>query len=123
MELNELSARILACAFKVHTELGPGLLESAYEECLNYELLQSGLAVYKQKPLPLTYKEIRLDAGFRVDLMVENTIVVEVKSVEALRDIHAVQVLTYLKLSGCKIGLLLNFNEISLKNGIRRFIV
>jgi GxxExxY protein len=121
-ELNKITEKILKCAFKVHTELGPGLLESAYEECLNYEIKQAGLLVEKQKALPLVYHDVKLDAGYRIDLLVENSVVVEIKSVEALTDVHTAQVLTYLKLSGCKIGLLLNFNVASLKNGIKRLI-
>ncbi|MBZ9728687.1 GxxExxY protein [Salegentibacter sp. JZCK2] len=122
MEQNKITEKILQCAFKVHTELGPGLLESAYEECLFYELKRSGLQVEKQKALPLVYYEVKLDAGYRIDLLVENSIVVEIKSVEALNDVHTAQVLTYLKLSKCKVGLLLNFNVASLKNGIKRLI-
>jgi GxxExxY protein len=122
MELNKITEQILKCAFKVHTELGPGLLESAYEECLNYEIKQSGLLVEKQKALPLVYHDVKLDTGYRIDLLVENLVVVEIKSVETLTDVHTAQVLTYLKLSGCKIGLLLNFNVASLKNGIKRLI-
>lgn len=120
MEINAITEKILKCAFKVHTELGPGLLESAYEECLYYELKQIGLLVEKQKALPLVYYEVKLDAGYRIDLFVENKVVVELKSVEFLTDVHTAQVLTYLKLSKCKIGLLLNFNVTSLKNGIKR---
>jgi GxxExxY protein len=123
MELNELTAKILKCAYTVHTELGAGLLESAYEECLFYELKQNGLRVEKQKALPLIYKEVKLEAGYRIDLLVENKVVVELKSVVALNDVHVAQVLTYLKLSSCKVGLLLNFNVRSLKNGIKRLIL
>lgn len=122
MEYNLITEQILKAAFKVHSELGPGLLESAYEECLYYELKQAGFIVDKQKALPLIYYEVKLDAGYRIDLLVENTVVVEVKAVEALNDVHTAQVLTYLKLSGCKVGLLLNFNVASLKNGIKRLI-
>ena len=122
MEINQLTEQILKCAFSVHSALGPGLLESAYEECLYYELLQSGLKVEKQKALPLVYREVKLDAGYRIDLLVENSVVVEIKSIEAFTDVHIAQVLTYLKLSGCKIGLLLNFNVTSLKNGIKRLV-
>ncbi len=122
MEMNKLTERILKCAFKVHTELGPGLLESAYEECLYFELTKFGFNVSKQKALPLVYHEIKLEAGYRVDLLIENQVIVEIKSVEAINDVHAAQVLTYLKLSGCKVGLLLNFNVASLKNGIKRFV-
>ena len=120
MEINEITEQILKCAFQVHSALGPGLLESAYEECLFFELLQSGLTVAKQKSLPLVYKDVKLDAGYRIDLLVENKVVVELKAVEAITDVHVAQVLTYLKLSGCKIGLLLNFNVVSLKQGIKR---
>ncbi|MDP2888743.1 MAG: GxxExxY protein [Bacteroidota bacterium] len=120
MEINQLTELILKCAYSVHSALGPGLLESAYEECLYYELKQSGLKVEKQKSLPLVYKEVKLDAGYRMDLLVENRVVIEIKSIEAFTDVHIAQVLTYLKLSGCKIGLLLNLNVSSLKNGIKR---
>jgi len=120
MEINQLTELILKCAYSVHSALGPGLLESAYEECLYYELQQVGLMVEKQKSLPLVYKEVKLDAGYRMDLLIENRIVVEIKSIEAFTDVHIAQVLTYLKLSGCKIGLLLNFNVTSLRNGIKR---
>lgn len=120
MNENELSHLILQCAFTVHCELGPGLLESAYEECLAYELQQNGLLVEKQKALPLVYKSVKLDAGYRLDLLVNSKVVVEIKSVEAINDIHLAQVITYLKLSGCKLGLLLNFNVKSLKDGIKR---
>jgi len=120
MEINEITERILGCAFKVHSELGPGLLESAYEECLCYELKKVGLHVQKQKALPLVYYEVKLDAGYRIDLLVEEKVVVEIKSVESFTDVHTAQVLTYLKLSKCKIGLLINFNVRSLKNGIKR---
>lgn len=99
MEINRLTELILKCAYSVHSALGPGLLESAYEECLYYELKQSGLKVEKQKSLPLVYKEVKLDAGYRMDLLVENSVVVEIKSIEAFTDVHIAQVLTYLKLS------------------------
>lgn len=122
MQLNELTQIILNCSYSVHTNLGPGLLESAYEECLFYELKLLGINVQKQKPLPLIYKDVRLDAGYRLDLLVENKVVVEIKSVEFIHDVHMAQVLTYLKLSKCKIGLLINFNVKSLKDGIKRLI-
>ena len=122
MEINDLTSKILECAFTVHTALGPGLLESAYEECLFYELQQAGLYVEKQKALPLIYKEVKMDVGYRLDLLVENRVVIELKSVEALNDVHTAQILTYLKLSKCKIGLLMNFNVKSLKLGIKRYI-
>ncbi len=117
---NEITQTVLACAFKVHTELGPGLLESAYEECLYYEIKQAGLNVEKQKALPLVYYEVKLEVGYRLDLLIENRIIVEVKSVDAFNEVHLAQVITYLKLSKCKYGLLVNFNVKSLKDGIRR---
>ena len=119
---NEISERIIGCAIEVHKILGPGLLESAYEECLFYEIFQTGLRVEKQKPLPLIYKEIKLEVGYRIDLIVENKVLVEIKSVEALNDIHTAQVLTYLKLSSCKLGLLMNFNVLRVKDGIKRLV-
>lgn len=119
---NEISEKIIGCAIQVHRELGPGLLESSYEECLYYELVQSGLLVEKQKPLPLVYKEVKLECGYRIDLMVERKVIVEVKAVEALNDIHLVQVLTYLKLSKVKLGLLMNFNVTLMKSGIKRVV-
>lgn len=121
-EINQITQQILQCAFKVHSELGPGLLESAYEACLFYEIQKTGLNSEKQKALPLIYHEVNLDAGYRIDIIVENKVIVEIKSVEALNDVHIAQVLTYLKLSRCKIGLLLNFNVKSLKQGIKRLI-
>lgn len=114
---------ILDNAIKIHTALGPGLLESAYEECLMYELIQSGLFVERQKALPLVYKDVKLDAGYRIDLMVERQIIVEIKSVDALADIHLAQILTYMKLSNSKLGLLVNFNVKHLKEGIKRVIL
>ena len=122
MELNELTGHVIGCAMKVHKNLGPGLLESAYEECLFYELNKTKLKIDRQKPMPLVYEEIKLDCGYRIDLMIENQVIVELKSVEKLNDVHFAQVLTYLKLSGCKIGLLINFNVALLKNGIKRII-
>lgn len=122
MTENEISEKIIGCAIQVHKALGPGLLENAYQECLYYELLQAGLSVEKQKPLPLIYKEVKLDAGYRLDLLVENKVIVELKSVEALNDIHIAQVITYLKLSGCKLGLLMNFNVLRLKDGLKRLV-
>lgn len=122
MTENELSERIIGAAIKVHKALGPGLLESAYEECLFYELKKMNLFAEKQKPMPLIYDEVKLDIGYRIDLLVENLVVIELKSVEALNDVHLAQTLTYLKLSGCKLGLLLNFNVSLLKNGIKRVV-
>jgi GxxExxY protein len=122
MTENDLSHKIIGCAMKVHSELGPGLLENAYEECLFYELQQAGLNVSKQKALPLVYYDVKLDAGYRIDLLVENKVVVEIKAVDAFNDVHLAQVLTYLKLSGCKLGLLINFNVRSIKDGIKRVV-
>jgi GxxExxY protein len=119
----ELTSSILNCAYKVHSALGPGLLESAYEECLHYELDKNGLIVIKQKPMPLIYEERKLELGYRIDLLVENKIIIEVKSVDALNPVHLAQIMTYLKLSGCRIGLLINFNVQSLKDGIKRVII
>jgi len=123
MGLEEVFKDILDCSFRVHSKLGPGLLESAYQECLYYELQKSGLRVEKQKSMPLIYDDIKLDIGYRLDLIVENCVIIEVKSVEAFADIHMAQILTYLKLSGCKLGLLANFNVVHLKYGIKRVIL
>lgn len=122
MTENELSDKIIGCAIQVHKSLGPGLLESAYLECLYYELKEIGLKVEKQKPLPLIYKEVKLDVGYRLDLLVEDKVVIELKSVEALNDVHIAQVITYLKLSGCKLGLLMNFNVLRLVDGLKRLV-
>jgi GxxExxY protein len=123
MDREDIFKRVLDYSFKVHTALGPGLLESAYEECLFYELKQSGLRVEKQKPMPLIYQDVKLDTGYRIDLLVENSIIIELKSVESLADIHMAQILTYMKLADCKLGLLVNFNVKYLKNGIKRVIL
>lgn len=120
MSENEITEGIIGCAIQVHKELGPGLLESSYEECLNYELNSAGFFVERQKPLPMIYKGVQLDCGYRLDLVVEQKIIIEVKSVEDLSDVHVAQILTYLKLSKCKLGLLLNFNVALLKHGIKR---
>jgi GxxExxY protein len=114
---------LLDCSYRMHTRLGPGLLESAYEACLVFELRKAGLCVEKQKSMPLTYEGEILEIGYRIDLMVENRIIVEIKSVEALNDVHLAQILTYLKLSKLHLGLLINFNVSALKNGIRRVIM
>ncbi len=119
---NEIAKKVFECALKVHRTLGPGLLESAYEECLYYELLKSNLKVEKQKPLPLIYEDVKMEIGYRVDLLIENKFIIEVKSVECLNDIHLAQILTYLKLSDCKLGMLINFNVTLIKNGIKRVI-
>ena len=122
MNENEIAKIIFDLGLKIHRTLGPGLLESAYEECLFYEIRKFGLKVEKQKVLPLIYEEVKLEVGYRIDLLIENKLIVEVKSVEALNDIHLAQVLTYLKLSDCKLGLLMNFNTSLFKNGVKRII-
>jgi GxxExxY protein len=122
MTENEISKIIVDCALKVHRALGPGLLESAYEECLFYELNQRNLKVEKQRALPLIYEEVKLNVGYRIDLMVEDKVIVELKSVEIINDVHLAQVLTYLKLSECKLGLLINFNVALIKHGIKRVV-
>jgi len=120
---NLITEKIIGCAIEVHKNLGPGLLESAYEECLFYELQQLGVNVKKQVPLPLVYKEIKLEAGYRIDLLVENKVIVELKSVDAIADIHKAQLMTYMKLAEIKVGLLINFNVTKLKDGIVRWIL
>ena len=122
MTENELSRIVFDCALKVHQSLGPGLLESAYEVCLYYELRNTGLNVEKQKSLPLIYEEVKLDVGYRIDIIVENKLIIEIKSVEALNDVHFAQLLTYLKLTNCKLGLLINFNVSLIKNGVKRVV-
>jgi len=122
MSENDISNQVIGLALKVHRRLGPGLLESVYVECLFHELVQSNIQVEKQKGLPLTYDDTRLDCGFRIDLLVEKKVVVEVKSVEAMNEIYFAQVLTYLRLSECKLGLLINFNVVLLKDGIKRVV-
>ncbi|RLD26122.1 MAG: GxxExxY protein [Bacteroidetes bacterium] len=122
-KLNKLSYQIIGAIYKVHTELGPGLLESTYEVCLEYELLKSGLKVQRQKALPVIYNEIKLEEGYRIDLLVENSIILELKSIDEIAPIHKAQLMTYLKLSGMKLGLLLNFNVRDMKEGINRIIM
>lgn len=122
MTENEISKVVFDCALKVHQNLGPGLLESDYEECLYYELCKTGLKIEKQKPLPLVYEDVRLEVGYRIDIMIENKFIIEIKAVDALNDVHLAQILTYLKLSNCKLGLLINFNVTLIKNGIRRVV-
>ena len=122
-DLNDLTYKIIGCAYNVHSELGPGLLESTYEVCLEYELLQAGLKVERQKALPVVYRDIKLDAGYRIDLLVENKIILELKSVDELAPVHHAQLMTYLKLSELKLGLLLNFNVKDMKKGIKRIIM
>jgi GxxExxY protein len=121
--LEELTSSVLACAYKVHSKLGPGLLESAYEECLFFELQKKGISVIKQKAMPLIYEGRKLDMDYRIDLLIENKIIIEIKAVDELIPVHQAQLMTYLKLSGCRIGFLISFNVQSLKNGIRRIII
>jgi GxxExxY protein len=113
----------LKCAYKVHSALGPGLLESAYEECLHYEIDKIGLVAVKQKPMPLIYEQKKLDLGYRIDLLVEGKVIIEVKSVDAINSVHFAQLMTYLKLSECRVGFLINFNVESLRDGIKRIIL
>jgi GxxExxY protein len=121
MELNEITQKIIGCAIEVHKRLGPGLLESAYEECLSYELSKSGLNIKRQQPTPVVYKEIKLDYGYRIDILVENAVVVELKVVDEFNPVHEAQILTYMKFSNKSLGLLINFNVSVLRDGIRRF--
>lgn len=122
MTENEIANKIIGIAIDVHKALGPGLLESAYKECMYYKIGMSGLLIEKEKPIPLVFEEVELDCGYRLDLLVEKKLVIEVKSVEALNDIHLAQTLTYLKLGNFKLGLLINFNVVLLKEGIKRVI-
>ncbi len=122
MEYEDLTQKIIGCAIKVHKELGPGLLESAYEECLAYELENIGLKIERQKPVPVVYREIKLDCGYRIDILVEDKIVLELKTVDEFNPVHEAQIITYLKFSGKKIGLLINFNVLKLKDGLRKYI-
>jgi GxxExxY protein len=123
MEFDELSNRVIGCAIEVHRALGPGLLESTYEQCLAHELNLSGIEFRLQHPLPVDYKGIRLDCGYRIDVLVEASLILELKSVEEVKGIHEAQLLTYMKLAGVNTGLLINFNVIRLKNGIKRFVL
>lgn len=123
IELEEITSEVIDCIFKVHKTLGPGLLESAYETCLMYEIKKRGLKAIKQKQLPLIYDGIKLDAGYRIDILVEDKLIVEIKASESLTDVHLAQVITYLKLSKNKLGLLVNFNVTLIKNGIKRVVV
>ncbi|TAJ14869.1 GxxExxY protein [Marinilabiliaceae bacterium JC017] len=120
--LNDITGKIIESAMKVHSALGPGLLESAYQECLFYELIKRGFKVEKEKPLPLIYEEVQLNCGYRIDLLVENSIIVELKAVNELNDIHLAQILSYLKLADKKVGLLINFHVKRLKDGIKRVV-
>ncbi|MCW3085776.1 MAG: GxxExxY protein [Bacteroidetes bacterium] len=122
MKENEIAKKVIGCAINVHKTLGPGLLESSYEECLVYEIKKAGMQVERQKPLPLIYQEIKMEIGYRIDLLVENKVIIEIKAVEGLNDIHLAQILTYLKLSDCKLGLLMNFNVTKVVDGIKRVV-
>jgi GxxExxY protein len=122
MTENEIANKVIGLAIQVHSALGPGLLESAYKECLYYKILQSGLNVEKEKSMPLVFEEVKLDCGYRMDLLVESKLVIEIKSVESLNDVHLAQTLTYMKLGSFKLGLLINFNVALLKNGIKRVV-
>ena len=122
MELNHITKKIIGCAIEVHRDLGPGLLESAYEECLSYELIYNGLEIKRQQPTPIVYKDIKLDCGYRIDILVENLVIVELKVVDVINAVHEAQVLTYMKFANKPLGLLINFNVSLLKDGIRRYI-
>jgi len=123
MEFDQITHKILDSAYKVHSALGPGLLESAYRTCLAYELRKKGLKVEEEKPVPIIYEEVKLECGYRMDLLVEDAVVVELKTVDSFTDVHFAQILTYLRLGNKEIGLLINFNVKSLKNGIKRFVI
>jgi GxxExxY protein len=123
MELNDLTREIIGAAIEVHKQLGPGMLESAYEECLSYELECRGLTVARQKPVPVVYKEVKLECGYRIDILVNDTVVLELKSVDVLGPIHEAQILTYIRFAKRRIGLLINFNVTVLKSGIRRYVM
>ena len=122
MTENEISGIIIGKAIEVHKALGPGLLESAYQECLYFELINSGLKVAKEVPMPIVYKEVKLNHGYRIDLLVENKVVIEIKTVDAFTDVHEAQILTYLRLGNYKLGLLINFNVSVLKHGLKRYV-
>lgn len=122
MNENEISKILVDCCFNVHTELGPGLLESVYEEVLAYEIIKRGLNVERQKGIPVVYDTIKMELGFRADIIVENKVILELKSIEAIAPVHSKQLLTYLKLTGMKLGLLVNFNEALIKDGIKRIV-
>lgn len=122
MTENEISKRVIGAAIEVHKQLGPGLLESSYEACLAYELKQQGLNIKTQVALPIVYKEVKLNAGYRIDILVENKVIIELKAVDSLADIHKAQLLTYLKLKNLKLGLLINFNSVKVVDGVKRII-
>ena len=123
MKTNRITEIIIGCAIDVHRQLGPGLLESAYEQCLCFELAKAGLAFERQKPVPVLYKEIKLDCGYRMDILVENEVVVELKTVESLNPVHQAQILTYMKFADKNTGLLINFYVSVLKNGLKRYVL
>jgi len=119
---SNITDAIIGCAIEVHKQLGPGLLESAYEECLAFELQSRGLRFERQKPVPIVYKDIKLDYGYRIDILVEGSVLIELKSVEALNVVHEAQILTYMKFAEIEVGLLINFNVLLLKNGIKKYV-
>lgn len=123
MEINQITHEILDSAYKVHTSLGPGLLESVYKTCLAYELRKKGLKIEEEKPVPVIYEGVKLDCGYRLDLLVEDAVVVELKTVDSFSDVHFAQILTYLRFADKKVGLLINFNVKSLRDGIKRFVI
>jgi GxxExxY protein len=123
MEINQITEKIIGCAIELHKNLGPGLLESAYEECLAYELVNAGLKIDRQKAVPVVYKEIKLECGYRIDILVEDSVVIELKSIEAFNPVHEAQILTYMKFAEKKVGLLINFNVTLLKNGLKRYVL
>ncbi len=122
MNENEISRIVVDCCFKVHNQLGPGLLESVYEEVLSYELIKRGLTIERQKGIPVIYENLKMELGFRADIIVENKVIIELKSIDAIAPVHTKQLLTYLKLTGLKLGLLVNFNEALIKDGIKRIV-
>ena len=123
MEINEITQKIIGCAIEVHKNLGPGLLESAYKECLAFDLTKAGLSIKRQQPVPVVYRDIKLDCGYRIDILVEKCVEIELKVVDEFNPVHQAQILTYMKFSDMKVGLLINFNVTVLKNGIRRFVL
>src|SRR5262245_15731571 len=122
MEINDITSIIIEEAIKIHSDLGPGLFESVYQEVLYYRLTKRGVHVQKQVAIPVYYEEVKMEVGFRADLIVDNRVIVEIKSIDIVAPVHHKQVLTYLKLTGLKVGLLINFNEALLKNGIKRIV-
>jgi GxxExxY protein len=123
MGFDLISHNIIGCAIEVHRQLGPGLLESAYEECLSFELKNKGLNIERQKPVPVIYKTISLEFGYRIDILVEGSVILELKSIDAFSPVHEAQILTYMKFANIKTGLLINFNVTVLKNGLRRYVL